>query len=98
MTETKTLIFKSYWGEAINTLWHHIDNGWSVVSASYLNSKRQFTIKLTTKSWLDIVIPCSRCGTEHFPKDLLFKPSPSKLCFCEVCSAGGNLFKASQGE
>lgn len=86
MAQTKTLRFRSYWEGAISSLWSHINRGWSVVSASYLNSKKEFTIELTEKDWPDVTIPCCSCSTEHLPKDLMFKPSPNRLCYCSICN------------
>lgn len=90
MAQTKTLRFKRYWGEAVNVLWSHINKGWSVVSASYLNSKKEFTVELSEKSWPTIMLACCGCGSEYPPRELVFKPSPSRSYYCLMCNTEVN--------
>lgn len=85
MTGTKILMFKPHWKESISTLWNLIDSNWSVTSATYHYSKNRFTVNLSEKEWPEILLECCGCMAEFSPKDLLFRPSPSKLFYCITC-------------
>lgn len=96
MAQTKELIFKKYWEESISLLWQAIDRGWSVTSCTYNYSKEQFTVKLSEKGWPEITLECCGCKTEFLPKELLFRPSPSKQYYCITCDATVRIAKADQ--
>jgi len=87
MPETKELITtrsSSPWVR--DAVWRWIDEGWSVVKAIYNHKKDKVFITITNEPWAAVTVPCSACGERYPPGMLYFRPYPSTIYTCTVCT------------
>jgi hypothetical protein len=61
-------------------LWVLINKGWSVKSAYYSHSKKEFKIALHKEAWPDILLTCPLCNNRNFPSNFIFKANGDYFC------------------